>query len=48
MKDERDGVAIKEFVGVKPKMHSFLVDESSEHKKARGANKMLLLFSFYL
>ena len=33
MKDETDGVALKEFVGVKPKMHSFLVDDNSEHKK---------------
>ena len=30
--------AIKEFVGLKPKMYSFLVDESSEHKKAKGIN----------
>ena len=35
MKDETDGVALKEFVGVKPKMHSFLVDDNSEHKKQR-------------
>ena len=35
MKDETDSVALKEFVGVKPKMHSFLVDDNSEHKKQR-------------
>ena len=34
MKDETAGVAIKEFVGLKSKMYSFLVDYSSEHKKA--------------
>ena len=34
MKDETAGVAIKEFVGLKSKMYSFLVDDSSEHKKA--------------
>ena len=39
MKDEAAVVAIEEFVGLKPKMYSFLVDDSSEHKKAEGANK---------
>ena len=28
MKDETADVAIKEFVGLKPKMYSFLVDDS--------------------
>ena len=27
---------IEEFTGLKPKLHSFLVDDNSEHKKARG------------
>ena len=35
MKDETAGVAIKEFVGLKPKMYSFLVDDSSEHKESK-------------
>ena len=39
MKDETGGVTIKEFVGLKPKMYSFLVDDSSEHKKTKGMNK---------
>ena len=39
MKDEISGAAIKEFVGLKPKMYSFLVDDSSEHKNAKGVNK---------
>ena len=39
IKDETGGVAIKEFVGLKPKMYSFLVDDSSEHRKAKGINK---------
>ena len=30
MKDEAAGVAIKEFVGLKPKMYSFGVDDSSD------------------
>ena len=33
MKDKTGGVAIKEFVGLKPKMYSFLVDDSTGHKK---------------
>ena len=39
MKDETAGVAIEEFVGLKPKMYSSLVDDNSEHKKANGVNK---------
>ena len=39
MKDETWGVAIEEFVGLKPKIYSFLVDDSSEHKKAKDVNK---------
>ena len=38
MKDEIGGVAIEEFVELKPKMYSFLVD-NNEHKKAKGMNK---------
>ena len=33
MEDGTAGVAIEEFVGLKPKMYSFLVD-NSQHKKA--------------
>ena len=39
MEDETAGVAIEEFIGVKSKMHSYLVDENSEHKKAKSVNK---------
>ena len=39
MKDETDGIAIKEFDGLKPKMYTFLVDDSSEHKRANDVNK---------
>ena len=38
MNDESRGVAIEEFVGLKPKMYSFLVDKS-EYKKAKDVNK---------
>ena len=39
IKDETGSVAIEEFGGLKPKMHSFLVDDNSEHKKSNGVNK---------
>ena len=39
MKDETAGVAIKEFVGLKPKMYSFIIGDSSEHKKAKIVKK---------
>ena len=38
MKDETGGVAIEEFLGLKPKMYSILVD-NNELKKAKGVNK---------
>ena len=39
IKDETGGVAIKEFIGLKPKIYSFLVDDRSEHRKVKGINK---------
>ena len=39
MKDETGSVAMKAFVGLKPKMYSSLVDDNCEHKKAKGRNK---------
>ena len=39
MKDETAGVAIEDFVGLNPKMYSYLVDDNNEHKKAKGINK---------
>ena len=39
MKDETAGVAIEEVVGLKEKMHPYLVRNNSEHKKAKGENK---------
>ena len=38
MKNETGGVPIEEFVGLKRKMYSFLVD-NNEHKKAKAVNK---------
>ena len=39
IKHETGGVAIKEFVGLKPKMYSFIVDDSGKYKKAKSVNK---------
>ena len=39
MEDETAGVPIKEFVGWKPKIYSYLVDDNSEHEKANCINK---------
>ena len=39
MKDETSCIAIEEFVGLKTKMYLLLLDHSSLHKKAKGANK---------
>ena len=35
MKDKTGGVAIEEFIGLKPKMHSYLVEDNSDHKKSK-------------
>ena len=43
MKDETAGIAIEEFVGLKPKMYSYLVNDNSEHKKQKVWIEMLLL-----
>ena len=42
MKDESGGAAIEEFVGLKAKMYSLLVDDNNEYKKAKGVIEMLL------
>ena len=39
MTDETAGVATEEIVGLKPKIYSYLVDDNSEHKKAKSVNK---------
>ena len=36
MKDEKAGVAIKEFFELKPEIYSFVVDDSSEYKKSKA------------
>ena len=42
MKDEAAGIAIKELVGLKPEMYSYIADDNSEHKKAKGVIKNLV------
>ena len=39
IKDKTAGVVMEEFVGLKPKIYLYLVDDNSEHKKAKGINK---------
>ena len=41
-KDEKAGVTIEEFVGLKPKMYLYVVDDDSEHKKVKGVNKSIV------
>ena len=44
IKDETAGAATKEFVGLKPKMYSFLVDVFLfGHKKAKGVNNNVVV-----
>ena len=38
MKNETGGAAIVEFVTLKPKVYSVLVDDNSEHEKENGVN----------
>ena len=38
MKDQTGGVSIEEFVGLKPKIYSFIVD-NNEHDKTKGVNR---------
>ena len=42
MKDETAGVVIEEFVGLRPKMYLYLVDDNSEHKKVKGVNRNIV------
>ena len=39
IKDESGGVAMEERVRLKPGTYSVLVDDNSEHKKAKGVNR---------
>ena len=39
MKDETACLVIEEFVGLKPKMYLYLLNDYSEHKKTKGMNR---------
>ena len=39
MKYETAGIAIEEFLGLKPKLYSYFVNHNSEHKKKKVVNK---------
>ena len=43
MKYETGGVTIKKFVKLKPKMYSFLIDDSSDHKNTKDVNKNVVI-----
>ena len=42
MKDELGGKIIIEFVAVRPKTYSYLMDDDSEAKKAKGTKKCII------
>ena len=42
IKDKTVGVPLEKFVGLKPRIYSFLVDDSTEHKKAKEVNKNVI------
>ena len=42
MKDGASCVATEEFIGLKEKMYSFLVDDNSENKKAKDMDKNIV------
>ena len=46
MKDETAGVVIEQFIGLKPKTYSHLVNENSEHKKETNGNHLQILVYF--
>ena len=42
MKDELGGKIMKHIVGLKEKMYSYLIDDGSEDKKAKGTKKCVM------
>ena len=42
MKDKTADFSIEEFVGLKPRLYSSSVNDSSEYKKAKGVNKNVI------
>ena len=42
MKDELGGKIMKEFVGLRAKIYSYLIDDGSDNKKAKGTEKCVI------
>ena len=42
MKDELGGQIVKEFVGLRAKTYSCLIDDHNENKKAKGTKKWVI------
>ena len=42
MKDELGGKIMTKFVGLKEKTYSYLIDDGSEDKKAKGTKKCVI------
>ena len=42
MKDELEGKIIKEFVALRPKTYSYLTDDDTIHKKAKGTKQCVI------
>ena len=42
MKDELSGKIMTEFIGLRAKMSSYLIDDSNEDKKAKGTKKCVI------
>ena len=41
-KDELEGKIITEVVAIRPKTYAYLIDDGSEHKKAKGTKKYVI------
>ena len=41
-KDELGGKIIKEFIGLRAKIYTYLMDDDTEHKKAKGTKKCVI------
>ena len=48
MTDETPGVAIGEFFGLKPKMYLYLIDDNSDHKKAKDVKKNVIATVYHI
>ena len=46
MKDELGGKIMKKFVGLRAKTYSYLIDDGSENKKAKGTKKCVIKIKF--